>query len=318
MHETGDWSVCGWRVRSDVPLPYLMPWTGADREPDVVFRLGAVPATLDTPRFVGRRLQVGEDSGCRYQHPAAGPILVRGGREVVVDPAPDAPPELVAALLLGPALAILAHQRSLIPLHACCVEVDGRAVAVTGPSGAGKSTLAAAFVHAGHRVLSDDLTVVDAGGRDADADRVMALPGMPQLKLSPDMLDLFGADRRGLAPSVTRPDKLQLPVSEAYQPSATPLHAIYEMISVVEGSWNIIERLAGADAVAVLMSGLYAPSLGRRIAGRRTLFEQASRIARGVRGIYRLRPASGKSGLETAVALVADHTGSGGGVTVDD
>lgn len=47
------------------------------------------------------------------------------------------------------------------PLHAACVEIDGRAVAICGPGGQGKTTLAAALSGRGHRLMAEDITVVD-------------------------------------------------------------------------------------------------------------------------------------------------------------
>src|SRR5437879_5551484 len=38
--------ICGWRVRSTLPLPETAPWRGADCPPDIEVRRGAVPARL--------------------------------------------------------------------------------------------------------------------------------------------------------------------------------------------------------------------------------------------------------------------------------
>ena len=34
-HESADYVLCGWRVRSALPLPEVAPWRGDDRPPDV-------------------------------------------------------------------------------------------------------------------------------------------------------------------------------------------------------------------------------------------------------------------------------------------
>jgi HprK-related kinase A len=51
------------------------------------------------------------------------------------------------------------HGHRYLMLHAAVVERDGRAVVMPGPAGSGKSTLCAALVHAGWRLLSDELAI---------------------------------------------------------------------------------------------------------------------------------------------------------------
>lgn len=46
------------------------------------------------------------------------------------------------------------------PLHAACVDIGGRGVAICGPGGQGKTTLAAALSGRGHRLMAEDITVV--------------------------------------------------------------------------------------------------------------------------------------------------------------
>ncbi len=50
--------------------------------------------------------------------------------------------------------------RGDLPLHAAAVEVEGRAILLAAPGTFGKTTLAAAFLRAGHRVLSEDVSCV--------------------------------------------------------------------------------------------------------------------------------------------------------------
>lgn len=46
-------------------------------------------------------------------------------------------------------------------LHAAAIEKNGRAAILLAPPGSGKSTLTAGLVHAGWRLLSDELTLID-------------------------------------------------------------------------------------------------------------------------------------------------------------
>jgi hypothetical protein len=82
----------------------------------------------------------------------------------------------------GTIAALTAAWRGLVPLHACAVEVDGRAVLIAGASGAGKSTLAAGLVAAGAHLVADDLTVVSVGERG----RIEVARGRPTMRLHPD------------------------------------------------------------------------------------------------------------------------------------
>ena len=84
-------------------------------------------------------------------------------------------------LWMIPISVCLLHRGNLT-LHAAAVEVDGHGVLLVAPGGAGKSTLAAAFVQAGHRLLSEDVTCVRMGGEPC------VIPGPAMLRLRPDVL----------------------------------------------------------------------------------------------------------------------------------
>jgi len=72
---------------------------------------------------------------------------------------------------------VSAHCHQYLILHAAVIERGGRALILPAPPGAGKSTLCAALVARGWRLLSDELTMIDAQTRD-----VVPLPRPISLK----------------------------------------------------------------------------------------------------------------------------------------
>jgi len=73
--------------------------------------------------------------------------------------------------------------RGDLPLHAAAVEVGGQAVVLAAPGTFGKTTLAAAFLSAGYRLLSEDLTCV----RMQDGPEV--IPGPAMLRVRRDVAE---------------------------------------------------------------------------------------------------------------------------------
>lgn len=73
----------------------------------------------------------------------------------------------IPAIAQGAGLAMALHLKGDFILHASAVAVGGGAILVIGDSGAGKSTIAAAMVHAGCPLVSDDMAVLDPQGEGA-------------------------------------------------------------------------------------------------------------------------------------------------------
>ena len=67
---------------------------------------------------------------------------------------------------LEQAVYVMINARYLSPLHASCVELNGRALVFCGNSGAGKTTLAYACATKGWKYLSDDATHIVRGRSD--------------------------------------------------------------------------------------------------------------------------------------------------------
>jgi hypothetical protein len=89
--------------------------------------------------------------------------------------------------LWGVPAALCFSRRGDLPLHAAAIDIAGRALVFCGPGRFGKTTLAAAFLRAGHRVLSEDLVCV----RQTEIGPAV-LPGPAMLRVRPDVAEHLG------------------------------------------------------------------------------------------------------------------------------
>lgn len=99
--------------------------------------------------------------------------------EKLVEVPPDADPVTREVRLLTTPMLLLAAIDQKTSLHASCVEVEGKAVAISAPGGSGKTTLAAALVGRGHRLMAEDVTILREDGQ--------VLAGPDLLRLRPDI-----------------------------------------------------------------------------------------------------------------------------------
>ncbi len=172
----------GLRVQSPIALPFVPSPSAPAHEPDVVIRVGAVPAALPTPVDKTRLWEstpgaflLNVDGVARY--------LVTEGRNILVEPRGG--DQDVSVFLTGSVFAALLQQRGVVTLHASAIETRAGAVLFLGPSGSGKSSLLATTLQRGHAMLADDVTgvVLDPGGRPT------ALSAFPTVRLWADALD---------------------------------------------------------------------------------------------------------------------------------
>lgn len=261
----------GLTIASQFPLPEL-PRHAAGANPDVRIRLGEVAPTLPESRQIEHG--VSARPGALLIDFETARFLVTDGREIVVQPGPDAADGDVRAYLLGSAMGALLHQRGLLPLHANAIEIDGRAIAFAGPSGAGKSTLAAYFRARGRRLLCDDVCAVtfDANGG------ALAWPGVPRIKLWGDALTAFGFRSGELEKVVNWEDKFSLPLTLEAPAAALPLARIY-LLNATQAEPRV-ERLTGAAAFDALASNIYRSEFAAPLGKAETLFASTLALLR--------------------------------------
>lgn len=171
----------GLHIHSEISLPELAEGN-QHSTPDVYIRQGAVELPSMRPTTIYRRgikAFFGRNENAMFLDWAGvASFKASGGNELIVSPVASEA-SIISLFTVSEALGLILFQREYFLLHASAVEVGDEAWCFMGMPGAGKSSTAAAFIKAGCRLLSDDLTAItfDEGGKPA------IVPAYPQLKI---------------------------------------------------------------------------------------------------------------------------------------
>jgi hypothetical protein len=163
--------------------------------------------------------------------------------------------------LLGHVLSFALVTQGYEPLHATTVVVDDRAVAFLGHGGDGKSTLAAAFLHAGHRILTDDLLLI--GEVDGT---LCGFPGPPRIKLFPHIARRFLPRLAPGVPVYPEAEKLILPLAPDQQYcQPAPLHGFFRLDGPGQDVPGVgLVSLSGAQSLLELVRSTFNMRIGGR------------------------------------------------------
>jgi hypothetical protein len=180
-------SCFGFGVHASVPLHYLRTGSG----PRLTVTVGSTVVEPDgTPIMEWRRTANNPFEARLFEFGDSFRLWVAGTGWFVVDPAgsriemPEAGDDVRREeRLWGVPAQLCLLARGDLPIHAAAVEVDGGAIILGAPGGWGKTTLAAAFLNAGHRLLSEDVTCVRPG------DPPQVVPGPAMLRVRPDVAE---------------------------------------------------------------------------------------------------------------------------------
>jgi hypothetical protein len=310
-------SVYGVRVTSDFPFEFP---SGGENEP------GAPLAHVDFVEGVDRDFQPfaprglsGEDAGFFCQPLPGGPTYLRwphwyefsvsaDGSRVACRPRNGCDRSVLQNFLFGQALAIALVHQGLEPLHASVVRLDEGAVGFLGDCTFGKSTLLATFLQAGHRVLTDDLLMLDRR-----MGSMVALPGSGRIKLLPDSASRFlhDADAGTLLNPLTTKRSFRVDASSRQQ-TGVPLRQLFVLPDPDERDRSTaieIRPASRAEMVRELLKNTFTDGiLSRERLARQ--FAHAAQVAREVDGFY-LRYPSGLHHLDALREAIVEHVHRG-------
>lgn len=226
------YQVYGLRVRSVIPLPCPVSISRRPVEAEVVN--GAASLFCRVHRAIG----INPGGNPWFQHAPLPDgshylrwsglfefLIAANGRRIACRSLDGAALEAFQTYLLGQVLSFALLKQGVEPLHSTAVIVEGEAVGFIGDCGYGKSSLGAAFLQAGHPLLTDDLLVVKEAG-----DVFMTHPGPPRIKLFPDIAKSLLGERVTGTPMNPLTPKLVIPLGKdqtmVWQ-EVSPLKAIY-------------------------------------------------------------------------------------------
>jgi len=197
------------------------------------------------------------------------------GRHIVGRPLNGVSREAFQTYLVSQVLSFALLRQGIEPLHSTTVVVDGKAVAFLGDCGYGKSSLGAAFLRAGHRLLTDDLLVVKE-----EKGRFLAQPGPPRLKLFPEVAQVvLGKEPAGVPMNPHTPKLVLSLTPHEAATSPAPLRAFYLLPAGGAARKRIVlRRLRPRQALLALVANTFNPVITEsgRLARQ---FQTAARLA---------------------------------------
>jgi hypothetical protein len=283
----------GLGIHSSLPLPEL---EGAEARADLIIRFGKIDWKPAKDRY-----SVVEVSPSKmfFHWNDAGTFLAHRGREIVIDPLPDAEPEVLRLFTLGAVLAGVLHQRGLLLLHASAVEVGGSAVAFIGDKGWGKSTFAALMQERGHRLVTDDVVAIEVDKQRT----IRVLPGFPQFKLWPDAVTEMGINPEDLPRVHPQLEKRAYRLRNDFSNASISLKAIYVL---AEGERMEIESPRTQEAFVELVRHSYLARHLEATGATALHFQQCSTLIKAV-PVFRLKRPRSLDLLPELASLVEQH-----------
>lgn len=302
MAKTQTYLAYGARIISSFPLDDLPEVSGA---PDVTIREGRVSDSLVNKVMGGARCFDNPGAHFRFSPHAmfarwdrVGKVLVRDGKEVIVEREVGVSREDLSPFLTGPVLAALLHQRGRFVLHASCVSIDGVTAVFVGPKGYGKSTLAAHLKARGHRLISDDIVPLSS-----ENDGILIEPGFPRIKLNDDSIEAIGEDPKDY-PTIHRfASKRSFQIKDPYDDKATRLRAIY----ILNESHRFrIEELPPASGFIEIMKNTHLGRFLEETESQSSYFQFCREITKSV-PVFRLDRPSSFSEMPRVIAGLERH-----------
>ncbi len=212
-----------WHVPFDFPAFNTVDADGSDAPADVEVVEAEVPPVSAQAQWAGP-LRAVENRCVTYGMPDAARMLISDGDRIAFQRHPGGSDEAFRLALMGPASALVLHQRGALPLHGSGIVTERGAILILGHSGAGKSTTLGAFMDRGYAVLCDDLAAVALTAEG----RAVVFPGTRVLKVWADSAASLGWRTDGLPRVRTELEKYLVPLS-GQSPDPVPIAAIYQL-----------------------------------------------------------------------------------------
>lgn len=287
------YTIYGLRTRSALSFPNLEICAGDSS--DVTISFGHVEKPLASgPRTVfGPDFCVTNQGFYRFWD-GVGTLLMRDGREILIEPAEEVTAQLLRSAVLGPGFGALLHQRGQLVLHASALTISDAAVAFTGTTLQGKSTVALAFYARGHHLIADDVTAIEVDGHAPTV-----VPAYPEINCWPQSLERFSYDPQCLERVQPTFEKRAFHATRRFCEGERPLSHVFVLN---RGGTPVVEPLTLHEALIQLVSHSYCYRMFTPEAAARNMV-QCARVLRTA-SVNRLHTGRSLNEIPQAVQLV--------------
>ncbi len=267
-------------VEAELPPGVLIEDGNANR-PGIQVRQGQVKwRTEPDPNEEGFEVEEGHH---RFYWPILGSASMDETGRVVLDPKVDAPRGILPHAILGPLCAHWIYVQKRIALHANCVAVDERLLALVGSSGAGKSSLAAALVSRGALPHGDDVISLEP--------RSGLVPfGTSRIKLNPDIMEQLALQPVGVSELYEGLDKQSVQFAFPANTSERKLEVIYRLQDAPVGSAPSFQEVTGFPLALGLLAEIYRPHVAAHAFGLEEMLRRCSSLVNRVKMFDLFRP----------------------------
>lgn len=211
------------------------------------------------------------EAGHLLYWPIFGSVQLRPSGAVSVAPKAHAPKGIVPHAISGPIAAHWILMEGGLVLHANCVSVDGRALAIVGPSGAGKSSLAAALIARGASPHCDDVTSIDP--------TTGLVPfGAARVKLNPDVIAALTLSPLTITNIYEGLDKQSVEFEFPEELGPKPLKAIYRLRDGESGGQVECQELLGFPMAMAVLGEVYRPHIAVEAFGLESVLRRSSKL----------------------------------------
>jgi len=286
------------RFDSEIEIPELRASTGSG-ERVVTIRLGAVPHSIHGASPYGDYCQVAPNEYL-LSIPGTARYYVGSGNDVRLEIAPSAPIANVSTYLLGSVFGVLCHQNGLLPLHASAVEDGDVVTAFLGDSGAGKSILAACLQRRGHRIVSDDICLLQP---DAESDFMGVVSVADWLKLWDESLQYLGETPAEQNRVFSTDDKYRVFLSDTGSERRCLGRVVMLARDPNPQAEPSLQPLPLLDAIAAVMEMVYVSYVPALAGQQSRVFEQCAKVFQHARA-YRLTVPWGLDRMESVLDLL--------------
>lgn len=292
----------GLNISSAIALPEL-PELPKDEKIDLTIRFGSIDWHLPEP--------LEQWSYCKFDGDTAylgwqivGKFLVKGGKEIIIEPFADVEERVMRLPLLGSVLAMVLHQRNFLILHGSAVAIENKAAIFVGAKGQGKSTITATLYAQGHPLITDDIAALKAH----ETNSYSLISGFPQIKLWPEAVEAaLNREAKEFGKIHPEIEKRAFAPSDSFSSLSYPVKKIY-VLSV--GETLGIKPLNPQEVISSLLANSFIPLLTGEEFEKDELrvshFRQCVNIANSLPVCLLERPRSLKLLQDTAKLIEAD------------